>query len=236
MGSAPLDLPRASNWTVNVDRELPGHVYVSAQISAAARDGWVRVHKHAGAGGSAVAPAPAEWENEPRVLISSPISAAMKTTTRRLFRSAKRCRGQYEWMASYTHSRALSNAVLDPNSPQPLQVLPNLLPMPWDAPIESLLGPICLCRGRIGLYLALADMRTGFPFSVRDQTGLIVGAVDSYRYPLNFDLNFALERMILLRGSRFRAARRRGQPDRSGQSHRGKQRDRHAAVSRISRR
>jgi hypothetical protein len=48
-----------------------------------------------------------------------------------------------------------------------------------------------------------ADMRSGVPFSVRDQTGLIVGAVDFYRYPINFDLNVAIERMITLRGYRF---------------------------------
>jgi hypothetical protein len=46
-------------------------------------------------------------------------------------------------------------------------------------------------------------MRTGFPFSVRDQTGVIAGAVDSHRYPINFDLNIAIERMVTLRGYRF---------------------------------
>ncbi len=49
----------------------------------------------------------------------------------------------------------------------------------------------------------LADMRTGFPFSVRDPSGLVVGAVDSYRYPVNFDLNLAIERVVTLRGYRF---------------------------------
>ncbi len=46
-------------------------------------------------------------------------------------------------------------------------------------------------------------MRTGFPFSVRDQTGIVIGAYDSMRYPLDFDLNIAIERMIILRGYRF---------------------------------
>jgi hypothetical protein len=49
----------------------------------------------------------------------------------------------------------------------------------------------------------LADMRSGFPFSVRDQTGVVVGAFDSFRYPLNFDLNIAIERMVTLHGYRF---------------------------------
>jgi hypothetical protein len=111
--------------------------------------------------------------------------------------------GQYEWMASYTHSRALSNAVLDPNSAQPLQVLPNLVPMPWDAPNRILAWTYLPLPWKNWAVSGLADMRTGFPFSVRDQSGLIAGAVDSYRYPLNFDLNLAIERMVTLRGYRF---------------------------------
>ncbi len=51
--------------------------------------------------------------------------------------------------------------------------------------------------------LAFLDWRSGLPFSVRDQTGLIYGAVDSHRFPVNFDLNIAVERMITLRGHRF---------------------------------
>ena len=50
---------------------------------------------------------------------------------------------------------------------------------------------------------ALADLRSGYPFSIRDQTGLVSGAVDSYRYPMNLDLNIAIERLITLAGYRF---------------------------------
>jgi len=45
--------------------------------------------------------------------------------------------------------------------------------------------------------------RSGYPFSIRDQTGLIAGGVDSHRYSYNFDLNLALERMFTFRGYRF---------------------------------
>ena len=50
---------------------------------------------------------------------------------------------------------------------------------------------------------ALALARSGSPFSVRDQTGAVIGAFHSYRYPLNVDLNLAIERMVTLRGYRF---------------------------------
>jgi hypothetical protein len=111
--------------------------------------------------------------------------------------------GQYEWMASYTHSRALSNGVLDPNTAQPLQVLADFAPMPWDVPNRILGWTYMPLPFKNWAISALADMRTGFPFSVRDQTGVIVGAVDSHRYPINFDLNIAIERMVTLRGYRF---------------------------------
>ena len=106
-------------------------------------------------------------------------------------------------MAAYTHSRALSNAVLDPNTDQPLQVLPDLVPMPWDAPNRILAWTYLPLPWKNWALSALADMRTGFPFSVREQSGLVAGDVDTYRYPLNFDLNIAIERMITLRGYRF---------------------------------
>ena len=50
---------------------------------------------------------------------------------------------------------------------------------------------------------ALADARSGFPFSIQDQTGIVKGGVNSHRYPFHFDLNLSIERMIVLRGYRF---------------------------------
>jgi hypothetical protein len=49
----------------------------------------------------------------------------------------------------------------------------------------------------------LCDARTGFPYSIVDQNGLVVGAVNSQRYPFNFDLNVHLERRFTFRGHRF---------------------------------
>src|ERR1700729_2992383 len=106
-------------------------------------------------------------------------------------------------MASYTRSRAFSNAVFDPNSPEPLQVLASPVPMPWNAPNRLLAWAYLPLPWKNWAVSVLADMRSGFPFSVRDQSGLIVGAVNSYRYPLNFDLNLAIERMVAIHGYRF---------------------------------
>jgi hypothetical protein len=119
--------------------------------------------------------------------------------------------GQYEWMVSYVHSRAVSNAFLDSNALDPMQALPYFAPMPWNSPNRVMGWAYLPFPKRLPRRLKpqdwavaiLADARSGFPFSVQDQTGLVVGSADSHRYPFNFDLNLALERIVTLRGYRF---------------------------------
>ncbi len=114
----------------------------------------------------------------------------------------QRLPNQYEWMASYTRSHTVSNAVLDLSVDEPLQVIDNFGPMPWDAP-NRFMGWAYLPLPRKNYAIAvLADARSGFPFSVQDQTGVIVGPVDSRRYPFNVDLNIHIERRFTLRGYR----------------------------------
>ncbi|HKE26688.1 MAG TPA: hypothetical protein VKB88_30250 [Bryobacteraceae bacterium] len=109
---------------------------------------------------------------------------------------------QYGWMASYTRSRAVSNAVLDINVDQPLQVVNNFGRMPWDAPNRFLGWAYFPTPWKNWAIAALADYRTGFPFAVTSDAGVVVGPVDSHRYPTNFDLNLALERRFTFRGYR----------------------------------
>ena len=110
---------------------------------------------------------------------------------------------QYGWMASYVRSRAISNAVLDPSVDQPLQVQNNFGPVPWDAP-NRLLGWGYLPTFWKNWAIAfLWDYRTGFPFSVTDPLGNVVGGVDSHRFPSTFDLNLAVERRFVFRGYRY---------------------------------
>jgi hypothetical protein len=195
-----LTLPRATNWTLAVDHQLSTHFYLTAKyLRRRGTDGFAFLN--------ALAP------DAPPSLLPLPnadsAGAYQLANLRRdnydsaTFSLRQNLSGQYQWMASYTRSRAVSNAVLDPSFSQPLQLLPDLVPMPWDSP-NRFLGwaylPLPLKNWAIS---GLADMRTGFPFSIEDQTGLVVGAVDAHRYPLNFDLNLAVERLITLRGYRF---------------------------------
>ena len=136
-------------------------------------------------------------------------------------------------MATYTHSGSVSNSLLDAAATEPAQVLPYLAPVPWDAP-NRLTGwawlPLPFKNWSIAV---LANLRSGFPYSVRDQTGLVQGLVGSYRYPANFDLNLAIERMVTLRGYRFALRGAVNNAHRSAQSHRRQQRPRRSGVRRV---
>jgi Carboxypeptidase regulatory-like domain len=109
---------------------------------------------------------------------------------------------QYEWMASYTRSSAISNTVLDINADQPLQVANNFGAMPWDAPNRAMGWAYLPLPWHDWAVAALVDYRTGFPYPVVDQTGAVQGAVDSHRYPSTFDLNLHIERRFVYRGYR----------------------------------
>lgn len=200
IGDASLHLPRAANWTIEGDRQLTTHLSVTAKyLRRRGTDGFAFVNTLAPNAPPSLLPLPTgesagiyQLTNLRRDNYDSVAVSIHQTLS-----------GQYEWMASYTHSRALSNAVIDPNFAQPLQLLANLAPMPWDAPNRLLAWAYLPLPWKNWAVTALADMRTGFPFSVRDPTGVIAGAFDSYRYPMNFDLNLAIERMVTLRGYRF---------------------------------
>ena len=112
-------------------------------------------------------------------------------------------RRQYQWLASYTRSVARSNAVIDLNADQPLTVLNNSGRLPWDAPNRILtwgLLPTFLPNWSLGY---LAEWRSGFPFSIRDERGLIQGGVNSVRFANYFEGDLSLERQFPLRGQRW---------------------------------
>ena len=113
---------------------------------------------------------------------------------------------QYEWMVSYTRSRALSNAVLDLSIDQPLWVTNNVGRMPWDAPHHVLaLGhfPTPLHDWSFAYRL---EARNGFPFSTVTDYGSTIGEINSRRFPAYFDLDFFVERRLRF-GKRFVALR-----------------------------
>ncbi|MFL6446438.1 MAG: carboxypeptidase regulatory-like domain-containing protein [Bryobacteraceae bacterium] len=110
---------------------------------------------------------------------------------------------QYQWMASYVRSRAISTAVFNQSIDQPLNVLNNFGPLPWDSPnrfIHSAFFPLPWKKWDVAY---LIDLRSGFPYSIQDAQGNVVGAANSSRFPTNFDLNVHLERRFEFHHRRF---------------------------------
>ncbi|MGA2711831.1 MAG: carboxypeptidase regulatory-like domain-containing protein [Bryobacteraceae bacterium] len=118
---------------------------------------------------------------------------------------------KYQWFASYTRSAARANAVINYSVENPILAPQAGGPLPWDAPnrflawswapIEKswfprLLQPVV---GETDVQLLL-DFRTGFPFSVTNETGNLVGAPDARRFPDFATVNIALERRFPFRG------------------------------------
>jgi Carboxypeptidase regulatory-like domain/TonB dependent receptor-like, beta-barrel len=200
IGNARLALPRATNWSLSVEDHISNGIYVNASyLRRRGTDGFAYVNTLAPDAPPSLLPLPGgqsggfyQLTNLRRDDYDSVQISVRQTLT-----------GQYEWMASYTHSRAVSNVVIDPNSTQALQVLPGFVPMPWDAPDRFLAWAYLPLPFKNWAISGLSEMRSGFPFSVRDQNGLVSGAVNSYRYPVNYDLDIAIERMVTLHGYRF---------------------------------
>lgn len=200
LGDAPLKLPQAGNWSLNLDRQWPAKIYTTVKyLRRRGTDEFAFINTLAPDAPASLLP-----------LSNGATPGIYQLTNLRRddfdsvqFSVRQTLSGQYEWMASYTRSRATSNAVVDPNSAQALQVLPGFVPMPWDASNRVLGWGYFPLPFKYWAASVLADMRSGFPFSVRQQTGVISGPVDSYRYPVNFDLNVAIERMITFGGFRF---------------------------------
>lgn len=109
-------------------------------------------------------------------------------------------RRQYEWLFSYTRSKARSNAVVDQSIDEPLFIGDNAGALPWDTPNRWMSWGYLPTPFRNWAVAYLAEWRTGFPYSVQDGYGQIIGPVNAYRYNAFFELNLFLERRIALRG------------------------------------
>lgn len=105
----------------------------------------------------------------------------------------------YEWSASYTFSRAVSNTVVDVSADDPIVVTNNSGRMPWDAPHRFLSYGYLPTFRKNWAVAYLLDTRSGFPFSLVNDNGQIEGAVNTRRYPTYFELNVHLERRFEFR-------------------------------------
>ena len=113
--------------------------------------------------------------------------------------------GKFEWFAGYTRSSARSNAAVDYSLENPIFASQGAGPVPWDAPNRFHVwgwaplpnhflpaGLKFITRNTTVGYLV--EYRTGFPFSVVNQQGFMVGNPNSMRYPNYFNINLTIER------------------------------------------
>jgi hypothetical protein len=110
---------------------------------------------------------------------------------------------QYEWLASYTRSRTISNAVLDLSVDQPLIVQSNYGRLPWDAPNRFLTWGFLPTPLKKWSLMYLFEWHSGFPFSIRNEQGLVIGSVNAARFPDFLELDLHVERQFELRGQRW---------------------------------
>jgi hypothetical protein len=198
-----LARPRYQNWSAGVEHALPHSIFLSVNLlRKRGRDGFTYINTlgpdH---------PPPQELK---AIYNRSMFDGIYNLTNLRrdIYDSAEvtvrqPIRDQYEWMASYTRSRALSTAVFNISIDQPLLIADNAGRMPWDSP-NRLLSWAYLPTPRKNWAVAyLLEMRDGFPYSIQDERGAVLGAVNGYRYPMFFSLNLHLERQFRFRSYRF---------------------------------
>jgi len=199
-----LKAPLYQNWSFGLDHQFPWRIRASFSLH----------RKRGGDGFAYVNTLPAPIPAPPEIA-----SAYHSTNVEQIFTltSARHdqydaaqvivhqdLRGRYEWMASYTRSRTHSNEVLDPSLEQTLLIGPdNAGPMPWDAPNRFLSWGYLPTLWKNWSLAYLLEERTGFPFSTQHDTGQLIGAPDTFRFPDYFNLNLHLEWRLHLGKYRF---------------------------------
>jgi Carboxypeptidase regulatory-like domain len=195
-----LESPHANVWTLSVERALPKLLQAKVQ--------WLRRRYWNGFDYTNNLPASDQF---PAVLAGAPNPGALAAdyllTNQRQdqYDSIEISIGQplkdrFQWMASYTRSRSESNAVIERTVDQPLTVSADAGPLPWDAPNRLLSWGYLPAWSRSWAFAYMLDWRTGFPFSIQDAYGQLVGPVDDKRFPQYFELNAFLERLFSCRG------------------------------------
>jgi hypothetical protein len=196
-----LRAPRYENWSAGLEQRLPAGFFARVDyLRKRGRDGFTFVNDAAnaaelsqqaarlGAAGLGGVFRPVNYRRD--------VYDAVEITVRKNFLK------QYTWLGSYTRSRAVSNSVLDISIDNPVRASNNFGPMPWDAPHRFLSWSYFPLSEKWG-FAYMAEWRAGYPFSVEDERGSVVGSVNSRRFPAFFELNVQLERRLDLFGYRW---------------------------------
>jgi hypothetical protein len=195
VNDSTLATPRYQTASVNIERKMPGDFY--ARTGYTWRDGsqgFVFVSAQPLAGPMFYNGAIFQLRNSRRERYD-----AVDFSIRRTFA------GQFEWFFGYTRSHTRSDAAVDYSLENPILAPQMPGPFPWDAPNRVHMwgwAPLpkrwlpqrlqFIVRNTTAAYLV--EYRTGFPFSVVDEDGFLVGRPNAMRYPDYFNVNLHFER------------------------------------------
>jgi len=188
-----LRVPVYRNWSFGAEQLLPRGAHLRFEyLRKRGRDGFTFINSLS----PASPPAPdllaaygaAQFDGLYRLRNARrDVYDSVEVTVRKTFRR------QSEVLASYTRSLAYSNAVMDVQVDDPILYENNQGRVPWDTPNRFVgWGIVSLTENNSLAWLAQA--RTGFPFSVVDDDGRLVGKVTERRYPAHISVNLHWER------------------------------------------
>ncbi len=190
LGQRGFASPRFTTWNAAIDHRFGSNLFARVQaLRRRGSDGLTFI------GPAAIAPS-----NEAIYRLSNSRADSydsVELTVRQNFHR------EYGWLASYTRSRASSTAVMDLASDTPLLVDENSGRLPWDSPNRFLTWGYLPTFWDKWSIAYLLEYRDGFPFSIENNAGQVIGPVNSARYPEFFELNFHVERQFDFRGQRW---------------------------------
>jgi hypothetical protein len=191
--NASLKQTRAINWSVSVERKLPGSIYAGLNfLEKRTADGFVYANQQG-----------------PEALSGN----YLLTNTRQdhyvseEFDLNRTFASGYRLFAAYTHSSARTNAALDYVPTVSLLGPQQNGPLAWDVPNRVISWgwlPLLLPKlKRSWDFVYTLDWHTGFPFDAVNANQQVVGAAGSLRFPDYLSFSPGLEWRFHFRGSYF---------------------------------
>jgi hypothetical protein len=187
-----LQAPRFLNWSLGVERELPGRIFLDTEfVERRGRYGFDYENLNSGIRSSGI-----------------PTSGLFVLQNNEQDRydgvtfTARHTFGEgYNFMVSYMRSASTSNTVLRPSLDNPL-FSPQLGgPLPWDSPNRILAsGWLPVPRVHAWTFAYSLDWHDGYTYSPMNQEQELVGLPDSQRFPRFFVLNAHVEKRFRLFG------------------------------------
>jgi hypothetical protein len=186
--------PRFLNWSVSLERRLPGDVYASVEyLERRGSDGFIYLPQPplAGLTGGSFFMSNDRQDH----------SRSLQFIVRHTFRKT------YPLMASYTHSRSVTNAVLTYSIDSLNSGLEGPGPYPWDTPNRFLMWgmaplPSLPLIHKLDFAYSL-DYRSGYPFSLVNQQQQFLQPLNNMRFPRFLSFSPYIEKRFTLRNYNF---------------------------------